>query len=374
MVRPVSTEELQDVCEDIAMENYGFVYLGNHKSEIKETYEQRETGFKYKSSLSLSDLKKGMQAIADDEFNSFVRLRGDSYFMNPFEKPGGQRVGEELESLFTTELVLHKKRFESKFDIAPTDIDFFAEKLLEEEYITRIPAGERDYFVSGPKLKDETYRDVGLDAQLTNRSDSEGKLSHRELEEIIDVAATENVIDYLSQNEYIIDLDGEYLVQAALDTFAASLAERIEDPVVEEFEEADYSLHDPEFERVIENKISESTDILRQARPVRERILAATKEALAERLELEDQSAYNMVVILDHTVEGQGFESFVNEQARTVKKQVARSDETITKKSEQIAAGKERITQHEVGRTEKSREFIQDEIQDRYEELVDEEW
>lgn len=374
MVRPVSTEVLQGICEDVAMENYGFVYLSDHKGEIKESYEQTETGFKYKSSLSLSDIKEGMQEIADDEFNSFERLRGDSYFLNPFENPRGQRIGDELESLFTTNLVLHKKRLESKFDIAPTDVDYFARKLIEEGYITRIPAGERDYFVGGPKLKDETSRDISLEAQLKNRSDAEGKLSHRELEEIIDVAATENVIDYLSQNDFIIDLDGEYLVQAALDEFAEALAARIEDSVAEEFQESEYVLHKPEFDQVVENKINESTNILKEARSVRNDILAHAEEALTETLDLTERTTYNMIVMSDPKLDGKGFDELVDEQARSVKKQVARSDVTITKKSEQVSAGNERIADLQLGRTQKSREFIQDEIQDRYEDLVDQEW
>ncbi|MFC7058510.1 hypothetical protein [Halovenus salina] len=88
MVRPVSTEVLQDICEEIARENYGFVYLADHKSEIKEQYEQAETGFKYTNSLSLSNIKSGMQEIADDDFNSFERLRGDAYFVNPLDRGG----------------------------------------------------------------------------------------------------------------------------------------------------------------------------------------------------------------------------------------------------------------------------------------------
>lgn len=372
MVRPVSTEVLQDICEEIAMDNYGFVYLNDHKSEIKEQYKQTETGIKYTSSLSLSDIKEGMQSIADDEFNSLERLRGDSYFLNPFENPRGQQIGDELESLFTTTLVLHKKRLESQFDIAPTDADFFANKLIDEGYITRIPAGERDYFVGGPKLKDETSRDISLETQLKNRSDTEGKLSHRELEEIIDVAATENVISYLSQNEFIIDLDGEYLVQAALDEFAESLRERIEDDVAEEFQESDYVLHAPEFDQVVENKINEHSDILKQARAVRRDILELTEESLSDRLGLEEDRS--MVVMYDDTVGGEGFDQFVDTQARAVKQQVIQSDVTITKPSDQKEAGKEHIEQLQVGRTQQSQEFIRNEVQERYEELVDKEW
>ncbi|WP_267161223.1 hypothetical protein [Halovenus salina] len=374
MVRPVSTEVLQDICEEIARENYGFVYLADHKSEIKEQYEQAETGFKYTNSLSLSNIKSGMQEIADDDFNSFERLRGDAYFVNPLDRGWGQRIGDELESLFTTNLVLHKKRLEKKFDIAPNDVDYFARKLSESGYIDRIPAGERDYFVGGSELKDETSRDIGLDAQLKSRADAEGKLSHRELEEIIDVAATENVIDYLSQNDFIIDLDGEYLVQAALDEFAHSLADRIADQVTEEFQESEYVLHQPEFEQVIENNINESTTILKEARAVRQKIIARTEDALTEELDLSERAAYNMVVMSDPKLDGQGFAELVDEQARAVKKQVARSDVTITKRSEQLSAGEERIADLQLGRTQKSREFIRDEIQERYEEMVDQEW
>lgn len=374
MIRSVDTERLQDICEDIAINNYGFIYLADHKDEIKEQYEQSDTGLKHKNSLSLSNLREGMQTIGEDDFNSFERLRSDAYFLNPFERPEGQRITEELESLFTQDIVLHKKRLESRFNIAPTDVDFFAQKLADEGYITKIPAGEREYFVGGPGLKDETSRDVGLAAQLKNKANAEGKISHRELEEIIDVAATSNVISYLSQNEYIIDLDGEYLVQEALDEFAASLAERIADPVLEEFEEADYVLHSSEFSQVVENKVNEATDILKQARPIKRELLELTEETLVDELGLDENTAYSMIILSDENLDTTGFEAFVDKQARSIKQRVANSDVTVAKKSDQKEAGRERIEELQVGRTENSREFIQREIRDRYDELVEEEW
>ena len=374
MIRPVSVEVLEDICEDIAQNNYGFVYVSDYKSKIKSEYEQAEIGVKYTNSLSLSNIKEGMQKIADDDFNSFERLRGDAYFLNPLNRGWGQRIGDELESLFATNLVIHKKRLQKKFDIAPNDVDYFARKLTDSDYISRIPAGERDYFVGGPELKDETSRDIGLDAQLKNRADTEGKISHHELEQIIDVAATENVIDYLSQNEFIIELDGEYLVQTALDEYAESLCRRIVDPVAEEFEESEYVLHIPEFEQVVENKINESTNILKEARSVKTKILSKTQDALTEQLNLTDRPAYNMIIMSDSALDVKGFDEFVDEQARAVKKQVARGNTTITKKSEQLSVGREQIDDLQIGRTEKSQEFIQDEIEDRYEELVDKEW
>ena len=372
MVRPISTEALQEICEDIAQQNYGFVYIPEHKKEIKERYEQTDNGIKYKSSLELSDIKNGMQKIADDDFNSFQRLRGDSFFINPLEKKWGQKVSEELEEMFAGDIVLHKKRLESKFDIAPTDVDFFAQKLIDEEYITRVPAGERDYFVGGPELKDESKRDVGLDAQLKSRANPEGKLSHRELEEIIDVAATENVIDYLSQNDFIIDLDGEYLVQAALDEFSESQAERIEEDVAEEFQESHYVLHEREFKQVVENKLNERSDILKQARSVRRELLERTENALTDSLGLEREK--DMWIMYSDVVDDEGFEDFLEKQASSIQKQVTNSDVTITQRSDHISAGKEMISELQVGRTERSKEFIQAKVEEKYESLVDEEW
>lgn len=374
MVRPVSTEVLQDICTEIARQNYGFVYLNEHKGTIKEQYTQMDTGLKYSNSVSLSDIQQGLGDIAENDVNSFEQLRGDAYFLRPFGQKWGGQIGDELEALFTTDLVLHKKRLESRFDIAPADVDFFARELLEEGYIDRVPAGERDYFVGGPKLRDETNRDIGLEAQLQTESNAEGKLSHRDLEEIIDVAATENVIDYLSKNDFIIDLDGEFLVQTALDEFAASMAERIETAVVKEFREADHVLHRAEFETVVENNINDSSSILKKARSVRQAILEETETVLQERLGLEEDRTNQMIIMPEEGTDADGFQSFVDQQAKTIQRQVARSDVAITKRSEMIEAGDERIADLQVGRTERARQFIHDEIRDRYEELVDKEW
>ena len=372
MVRPVDTELLQDICEDIALDNYGFLYVSDHKAEIQDQYEQGETSLTNKGSVSLGDIKESLSEIAERQTNSFERLRGDAYFLNPFEKRQGRAIGDELQSLFTADLVVNANKLESRFHIAPTDVDFFARQLIHEDYVERIPAGERDYFVSGPKLKDETSGEVSLDAQLKGKADTEGKISHRELEEIIDVAATSNVINYLSQHDFIIDLEDEYLVEEALEEYVDSVATEIQEAVAEEFEAADYVLHDPEFEQIIENIINDRRDILQQARSIRRDILNMTEEALEKKLGLERER--DMAILHDDKLDVDGFEEFVDSQAEKIKIQVARSDVTITKPSDQKETGKERIQGLQVGRTEKSREYIREQVQERYNELVDAEW
>lgn len=372
MIRPVNTEVLQNICEEIAEENYGFVYLNDHRSVIKERYEQKDLSLKYKSSLSLSDLNNGMEEVAENEFNSFQRLRGDAYFLNPFNQQFGREIGDELERLLVGSPVLHKKDVESQFNIAPADVDFFVEKLVGKDLLERLEARDRDYFVGGVNMTNDTSRNVSLESQLKARSDHEGKLSHRELEEIIDVAATNNVIDHLSRNDHIIDIDGEYLVQAALDEFAESIAERIEDDVAKEFTQSDYVLDAPEFSQVVENKISEHSDILKQARSVKREILDSTEQALQERLALENTK--QMFVMHSEELDGKGFEAFVETEAQNIHDQVVRSDTKITQPSDQKQAGRELITERGVGRTEKSRDFIQNKIEQRYKALVDKEW
>ena len=373
MVRPIDTEVLQRISREIAMNNYGFLYLEDHVNEITERYEQAETGLRHKSSLSQSSLQSGLQEIAEDDFNSFEQLRGNAYYLNPFETRRGQQIGTELQSLFTANLVVNANKIQSQFRIAPTDVEFFTTQLLDEGYVSRIPAGERDYFVSGPRLADETAGDVSLESQLKTKADSHGRISHRELEEIIDVAATTNVIDYLEANDFIVELDDEYLVVSAVREFAESLATELSEVVADEFIESDYVLHTTEFRQVLENQINDRRDVLTQARGMKREIIDLTQEALINRLDLTEQQ--EMIIFYDEQLGAEGFAEFIEGQAETISSRVMNDSEvTVTKPSDQITAGEQLIEELQVGRTERSQTFIQDQIKQEYEQLVQDEW
>lgn len=260
MVRPIESEILEDICREIALDNYGFLYVSDSKDRIKEDYESRDTGLLKQGTLSAANIKQGLRDLDNDEFSEFQKIRNGAYYYDPFRLPEGSAVADELKRLFKTDLVVNTQTIQSRFGIAPSDVDFFTEKLVDHGYISRISTGDRDYYRSGPNLRDETSGDASVEARLEGEANL-GKISHSKLENVIDVAATSDVIRHLTNEGFIVDLDGEYLVRGCFDEYAESLVGEIGDDIVDEFGDVGVLTVD-EFNQIVENEVSERYDVL----------------------------------------------------------------------------------------------------------------
>ena len=65
---PVDTDALKDICRDVAMSNYGFLYVTDKKGELQSAYESADTGTLNASDLSSSDLRDALREASSDEF------------------------------------------------------------------------------------------------------------------------------------------------------------------------------------------------------------------------------------------------------------------------------------------------------------------
>ena len=363
-LRPVDTDTLEDVCESIARKNYGFIYVTDNKSEIKSAYEGADTSLLKADELSTSDIRKGLSEIAADDLTDFDQIRDGVFYIDQFGAVGNEEITNELTMLFSQQLVVTGERLRSVFSLAIDDLGFFVDELESRGYLRRIRAGQNDYYTLGPKLK-EGAGDVGLDTQLAGEAVN-GKISHSELESVIDVSATTDVIRYLEKEDLIIDLDGEYLVQSLLDEYGQYLADEIGNAVESEFETATYVLEETEFEQVIKNEIGDRFDVLSRAREIEREILESTRASLRDRLGIETDRSI--------AVRSEEFEQHVQAEARRILEDVkAEVDTEPGKLDGWVEAGEEHFEEIRVSNTTAVNEYIRSEIETQYRETVNEE-
>ena len=362
-ILPVDTDILEDVCRDIAQNNYGFLYVSDQKSEIKSGYESADIGLLNASSLSASDMREALAEMSSDEFIDIEQLRDGVYYVDPFGVKGNMNITRELTNVFGQRLVVTGETLRSRFSLAIDDLDFFVDELVERDYLRRITAGKRDYYTIGPQLK-EHADDVGLDARL-EREASNGKIAHSDLESVIDVNATSDVIRYLDREGYIVDLDGEYLVEDAIDAYGEYLAEQIDDVVEAEFTEANHALRVTEFEQVVENAIDSRFDVLSTARSVRREILDETQTTLINRLALD--------VGPEIVTVGDPFAHLVDERARRILEEVKGEYDVFASPSEFTDRAEDRFAELQVAHDDRVNEYVRDAVADRYEAIVTEE-
>ncbi|MFC6955197.1 hypothetical protein [Halorubellus litoreus] len=361
---PVDTDALKDICRDVAMSNYGFLYVTDKKGELQSAYESADTGTLNASDLSGSDMRDALREVANDEFSDLERIRDGVYYVDTFSVGSSDAITNELTSTFSHNVVITSETLRSRFDLAMDDVEFFVSELTERDLVQRITAGERDYYTIGPRLK-EHAENVGFDSQLERKA-ANGKISHSDLEDIISIAATKDIIRYLEQEGYVIDLDGEYLVESALGEFGQHAAHRIEGSVEERFEESKYLLPTAEFPGVIRSEIEEQFDVLSYAHRVQDDIVEETRDAVMTRLGLETED--DMVVMREE------FDAFVDQEARRILGDVkAEADVLPASPPEFEEAAEEHVEVVQVSNTARVNEHVRESIADEFAGVVAEE-
>lgn len=365
-------EALQDVCRDIALENYGFLYVNDDKEEIRSRYDSRggDEGIAGKvknaiggNSIGMEALQSSLEEIAGDDFNDFQRLRTGVYFHDPFNARQGEEVTNTLTQLFKYEIVVPEREMKSRFNLAKKDVDFFTKRLEEEDYIERITTSDHgDYFTIGSQLKDESG-DAGVDARLRKKA-KQGLIAHADLEAVIDAAATDDVIRYLEHEDFIVELEGKYLVRSGIEEFAAHVADDIGDHVEEAFADAAYVLPNGEFEQVVENEVDAEFDVLEHLdRSDRSWVLEHVREAVAAELGLDDDPR-------DVVVHDEPFEEYADRRAAEILEEV--DDPSLGSADAFSEAGHERIEELQLSNAEVADRYIHEEIRAAYDERVEE--
>ncbi|MFB6154585.1 MAG: hypothetical protein ABEJ22_01735 [Haloferacaceae archaeon] len=363
-IRPVDEDLLEEVCRSIALDNSGFLYVNKEKGEIQSRYENGDTGMLKAGSLSARDIKEELDSLAGDEFSEFERLRTGVYYFNPLDTGNDDEIAAELTNLFGQRLVVTSEELRSRFDVAFDDLDILVNELESKNLVRRIAAGERDYFTIGSRLKDRTGK-AGVDARLRQKADH-GKIQHDQLERVINVEATADVIRYLESQSFIVDLDGQYLVKSAIGQYADYLAGQVVDDVQSQFEKSKYVLPKNEYDRVVQNAIDDWSDVLTKAGTSSHEVLEKTKTALKERLDVEEHGAVY--------VQSEELDEFLDQRAKQLQSDVIAENDHISTEEGFKEAGAERIEEMQLVSAATANEYLTDELKSRYESLVEEDF
>ena len=373
-LRPVDRDVLSDACRSIAQDNYGFVYVDRDEEEIKSEYQTGEKGLMNADSVSTADVKDGLEEIAAEETSPFERIRAGVYYVDPFGIGIDMGVADELQELFRNQIVITTEQLRQHFDLAHDDAEFFAEELRTNDrgLVMRIVAGNRDYYTVGPKLKDHVGGSgEDLDDKLIHRSRN-GTLSHEKLEDAISVAAVSDVIDYLQTEGYVVDLDGEYLVPAALDEFTRWLADEIESEVIEAFDDSGHVMPAAEYDSLIRSEVERLSDVFSAVRSSRgdtseREVLTGVRDRLADNIQIEVDERHGIAAKRD-AVEAD-IESYSDEIVQDVLG--GKSTMSLPNAKE---AGREQVDQLQLAVTDTANSYLRDQITERVHEQIEEEF
>ena len=372
-LRPVDKDALADACRSIARRNFGFVYVDRNQEEIKNEYESRDKSVIHTDSLSTSQIKEPLREIAGSDNFPFRQIRSGVFYMDPFGVGIDMGIAGELQRLFRSQIVITTEELRKRFDLAHDDAEFFAGELHDRDLVMRIVAGNRDYYTVGPKLKDHVDGDgEDLDDKLVHRS-MNGKISHDQLEGAISVSAVSDVIDYLQNEGYVIDLDGEYLVPAALDEFTRWLAGEISEEVLEAFETAGFVMPVSEYRSLLTEAIESRSNVLAAVRSSRgETTEREIVDAVADRFAGGDSPQIT-------TEDGQlavhtgPFEEEIETHAQEVVRPVL-NDTSAATPSSMLEDVKPDIEELRLAQTDAANQYVQRRITDRAEELIREDF
>jgi hypothetical protein len=367
-LRPVDTDRLGDICISIARENYGFLYLDRVSETIKERYEGAETGLTKAGSLTRSAIKESLQDLAGGEYETLRRIRSGVYYYDVFSAGHDRRIPNQLKDLFiSTQQVVTAEQIRNEFNLAVDDVEFFLDKLVENDMLFRIATGSQAYYSVGSLLKEQTGQNR-LEDELREQSKGSapmGILSHDELERIISVNATSDVIGYLEQQLGLLaDLDGEYLVWGALDEYGRWLADEILDGVTGEFASAGHAMSETEYREVVTAQIEQRTDILdRISRRKRDDVVDAVQEALeaAGGIEVEGRIAAHRDPLDDE----------IEAQAQKIVDPLL-SDLTAATPSVLKEEAAEDIEEMRLAETEEANDYLRKQVRGRAEEMIEE--
>ncbi|WP_132056875.1 hypothetical protein [Halorussus amylolyticus] len=372
-LRPTDTDVLSDICMSVALQNYGFLYVDQVTDQLRSEYESADKSPLKASSLSATDIKKAMENVAGDEYSKLQRLRTGVYYYDPFGTGNGEDIATELTTLFRQQLVVTGEELRSRFDLAIDDIDFFTDELADRNLVRRIATGERDYYTIGSQLKEQAG-EAGVAARLSQRA-TKGKLTHGELEKEISVSATADVIRYLETQDFIIDLDGEYLVKTAIDEYATKLADQLTERVTEAFGESGYVMPEREYRQLLVTEIKERTDVLEREPGLRDTVVEHVETTLAEGSGETGESYPGIVVDEDAgmAVHEEQFDEKIDSHAEELSRQVL-ADSMASTPSQMVETVRSDIDALTLATDPDANEYVQREIEAATREKIEEEF
>lgn len=367
-IRPVNEDVLTDIAMGIARKHYGFLYVDRVGDEIKERYQSTDTGLINAGSVTRSDIKETLGEVSDRSHENFVQIRPGVYYYDLFKSGHDNKIPTELKNLFVSkQQVITAEQVRNTFNLAVDDVDFFIDKLVENDMLISIAAGGDRYYSVGSLLKEQTGQNR-LEEELAQQSRSAspmGILYHEDLEDIISVSATSKVIHYLERElGMVADLDGQYLVWEAVADYGRWMAEQLHEDIEKTFDDAGLAMPRAEYrDLVIESSEGETTILSEVSRSDRDRIIDAVQGGLAEVSDIHVDG--------DIAVHREPFEDEVEAHADDVVRPIL-ADSAAATTSILKEDVNEEIEELRIAESQQANTYLRQEVRDRAYEKIEE--
>lgn len=272
MVLPVNTEVLDKVCMEVALDNGGLLYLRGHRDRIQEEYSASEKVkklSKYKSKVSQEDIKNHLIDWSDGKDLKHIRDE-QLFFFNPFESKSDKsnQLYDVLTDIFNNQRYISSKELESKFrsasiEIAEDDVPEYISVLTKRDLV-EVVDGVTTFYKPGSQLKEDNDFS-NLEEQLSSAADTNGCITHSDLEDFLGIAVVDEILDDLVLNEEVLlELENKYLIntEECRRNYIQSLSDsNLRRKVKKHFKDNSYAASKKEIKELVDNHLQSELDL-----------------------------------------------------------------------------------------------------------------
>lgn len=287
-LRKPDKEVVEDAIRQTANDLNGLLNLPAERDVIQQTYKDNADGFRSASTVSHDEIRSILDEFAADDRKDIDHVRDEVYFINPFndvQPDGNDAIQDTIQEIYRTHVVFNGETVREAFQVPIDNADFFFDALEQRDLVNRL-SRSHDVFTIGRTLEQNTS-EPSVEDRLTQEA-ANGIISNHRFEQIIDAPVIQEVLSLFVSKDYIVDLDGEYLVRGAVDDYIESLGEEIIDDIEAEFEASNNVLLESVFQNEIERRIKSSSKVLSHVSDptLRQTILDGTEANVREKLDI----------------------------------------------------------------------------------------
>jgi hypothetical protein len=328
-LRNPDPEIVEDIVREEADDVNGLLNLPEARQAIQQKYRERYQEkhgrvSSYAPKASHEDIRSILQDFASDDQRDIQHVDDEVYFDSPFTSlntSGEREVLDRLTDIYHLYVVFSGVRIRQEFDVPVNNSEFFLKRLEEQELVERLSHAQ-DVFTIGQKLAQITD-EPSIEEQLRERA-TEGIIKNDKFEEIIDAPATEEVVSLFVNRDYLVDMDGEYLVESALNDYIDRLTREVLPGIETKFENADYAMRATEYRSAVNQSVREQSDLLSHAPNMEDDILEGVREGVRDDLDLESVTHDGRALL----VQREEFEAEVESVVDSVSEEVLSQDHT----------------------------------------------
>lgn len=261
-IRNVDKDVLEDVVRETADSTTGFLELPEDRNYIQREYEERVDSIFSVSSLTHDQIRSVLDEFDSDGQKEINHVTNEVYMVNPFstvEEDGTNPVQETVLDMYRSNVVFDADTIRREFNIAPEYAEFFVEELRRKGILKRLSRSPEVYTIS-----EDLEQAAGANSveDRIKREAANGIITNDRFERLVSAPLIDEVTELFESEGYIIDLGGEYLVRDAVEDYAGSLTDSVEDDIEQEFIESDYLILESTYRKELKRRLRSVSDAL----------------------------------------------------------------------------------------------------------------